>query len=226
MTTNLHRLGAWAGVVCAGTYIFGFAMLVAVLGDSGLGTADADQADVVAFLASRPGLMSLWYLSIYVVNGLALVVLVLALADRLSLKVPELSQLVRAFGLIWATLIIGAGMAANVGLSKVVTLYALDPDAAIALWSIVELIENGIGGGNEILGGVLAILTGLSALLSRLTSRAFGFFSLAVGSAGLLTVLPPLQDSAGAVFGLGYICLFLWIAGILFRSPVSERGRS
>ena len=221
---TLQRWGAWAGAICAGTYIFGFVMLVAVLADTGIGSADAEQAAVVAYMAENPGLMSVWYLSIYVLNGLSLAVLVLALAQHVSEKSPDLAQLVRAFGLIWATLIIAAGMAANVGLSKVVALHATDPVAATALWDIVELIENGIGGGNEVMGGVLAILTSVAMLANPQPARAFACFSFVVGAAGLLTVFHPLQDAAGAVFGLGYILWFLWIALILFRTPVADRG--
>lgn len=221
---TLQRWGAWAGAICAATYIFGFVMILAVLADTGIGSADAEQAAVVAYIAEHPGVMSVWYLSIYVLNGLALAVLVLALAQHVSERSPDLSQLVRAFGLMWATLIIAAGMAANVGLSKVVALHATDPVAAIALWDIVELIENGIGGGNEVLGGVLAILTSFAILATPQPSRTFAGFSLFIGVAGLLTLFHPLQDVAGAVFGLGYILWFLWIALILYRTPVSDRG--
>ena len=130
---------------------------------------------------------------------------------------PGLAEISRSFGLIWATLVIGAGMMANVGLAKVLGLYANDPAAAAALWEIVELVENGIGGGNEVVGGAWAVAIGLAALAGALP-RVFGVFSMIVGIAGLLTVLPPLSEVGGAIFGLGYIAWFIWVGIILIRA--------
>ncbi len=109
-------------------------------------------------------------------------------------------------------------MVANVGLAEVVARYATDPDEAVRMWEIVDMVENGLGGGNEIAGGVWAILVAAAALVTGLFSRWFGWFSLVIGDAGLLTVVPPLRDVAGALFGLGYIVWFVWVGIALLRS--------
>ena len=180
-------------------------------------TGASPSKKIGAVKAMIPALMSAWYLSIYVVNGLFLAVLVLALEARFRDAAPHLAAAVRAFGLIWATLVIGAGMVANVGLGKVVALHSVDPAGAVALWKIVELVENGLGGGNEIVGGVLAVLVGAAGRASGRLPRALSGFSLLVGGAGLVTVLPPLRDAAGAIFGLGYIGWFAWVGVVLWR---------
>lgn len=214
----MQKLGLWGGLcglVCAATYIFGFAIIMGPLGATGYGSAGADMARVLDFFAANPVLMSSWFLTIYVLNGCALVILVLALRAQAAPHAPSLSQVLCAFGMIWATLVIAAGMAANVGLGIVLPLHAEDPARAVDLWETVELVENGIGGGNEIVGGLLALSVGLASVRSGAFPRAFGIASLVIGVAGLLSIIRPLQDIAGAVFGLGYIAWFIWIGIIL-----------
>lgn len=52
----------------------------------------------------------------YVIFGVFLAVLVLALHERLKIKAPALSQISSVFGLVWVGLIIATGMIANIGL--------------------------------------------------------------------------------------------------------------
>ncbi|MDD9923608.1 MAG: hypothetical protein OXQ92_15225, partial [Boseongicola sp.] len=111
---DLRIWGSIAGFVCAATYLFGFA----VLAGTDYGSVIGETTNAMAFLAQNPVLMSVWYLTIYVVNGLFLALLVLALEDRIAPQASEFARVMRTLGLIWATLVIGAGMAANVGLSK------------------------------------------------------------------------------------------------------------
>lgn len=219
---GLRRPGGLAALVCAGTYLFGFVLLFGPLSEVGFGMPGADRAAVVAFIAENRILMSIWYLSIYVLNGLALSLLVLSLEERFAPRLPGLSRVVCATGQIWATLVIGAGMAANVGVGIVAGLHASDPAAALQRWDMVELIENGIGGGNEILGGMLALLTGLAALRAAVLPRLLGLCGMVIGAAGLLTILAPLEPVAAPVFGLGYIAWFIFTGVVFLRTPTPE----
>lgn len=218
----LRRPGGIAALVCAGTYLFGFALLLGALAEAGFGDPGADRAVLVGFIAGNPLLMSVWYLSIYVLNGLALAVFVLALEERLAPSLPGLSAVLRAIGLIWATLVVAAGMTANVGVRTVASLHGSDPEGALLRWDMVELVETGIGGGNEILGGLLALLVGVAALRSGNLPRLLGLLAVAIGVAGLATVAAPLESIAAPVFGLGYIALFVWTGIVLLVSPAPE----
>jgi hypothetical protein len=73
---TLRIAGGLAALICAATYLFGFAMLVTVLAPLGFGSDEIDVAAVVAFIAERPGVLIAWNTLIYVVNALALAVLV------------------------------------------------------------------------------------------------------------------------------------------------------
>jgi hypothetical protein len=117
-----------------------------------------------------------------------------------------------AFGLIWATLVIASGMVANIGAGVVTGLYADEPALAASVWLSLMIVVNGLGGGNEIVGGLWLLLVSLSVLRSSDLPRALGYLGVVVGLAGLVTMIPLLQE-AGSVFGLGMIAWFVW-AGI------------
>lgn len=216
---NLKTWGALAALIDAASYMFGFALLVTMLAPVDYGSDGADPAAIVAFLAGHTGLMIAWNLVIYVLNGLALALLAVALAERFRPQAPGLAQATLTFGALWATLVVAAGMVANVGLSAVVARHATDPVEAARLWEVLHLVENGLGGGNEIAGGVWALVVGVATLVTGQLSRAFGWASLVIGIAGLATIVPGLREVAGALFGLGYIGWFAWVGLALWRRP-------
>ena len=216
--STLQKWGVLSAFMGAATYIFGFALLTTLLAPSGYGMDDADPAKIVAFIVDNQGLMSLWNLTIYVVNGAFLVVLAIVLFDRFKPHAPALAQAAMSFGAIWATLIIGAGMVANVGNAAVAARYGSDPQQAVAMWEIFYNVEIGLGGGNEIVGGIWALVLGTAMLKTGLLPRLLAWFSLVIGIAGLSTVLPFAAEAGAAVFGLGYIVWFVWVGIAFMRS--------
>lgn len=85
---------------------------------------------------------------------MALEVLVVAIHSRLRKGTPGWAEVTRALGLIWATLVLGAGMLANVAVERVAYLAPIDMERAVSLWETLHAVELGLGGGNEIAGGV------------------------------------------------------------------------
>ena len=146
---KLQTIGGLAGLTCAATYVFGFALLVTVLAPLGFGTGDVDARAVVGFIESNAGLLILWNSVIYIVNALALVVLVIAIHARLRANTPDWAAVTCALGLIWATLVIGAGMIANVAVERAAHLAPTEFERAVTLWGTLHAAELGLGGGNE-----------------------------------------------------------------------------
>lgn len=214
---TLIKTGGIAALLCALTYCFGFALLLTLLAPLGFGTGQIDAVAVVAFIAEQPGLMLTWNSVIYIVNALALVLLVLGVHKTLSETTPDWAEVSRAFGLIWAALVLGAGMIANVSVEAALSLFATDPAAAAQSWEMLHSVELGLGGGNEIAGGVWMLCTGLAALRGASLSRPVALVAVLVGLSGLLTVIPAIGDETGAVFGLGAIAWFVMIGVSLLR---------
>ena len=206
---TLQKIGGLAALVCAATYLFGFAFLVTVLAPLGFGTGDIDASAVVAFIDAQPGLLIVWNTVIYILNAFALAVLVVALDARLTIITPEWAAVTRALGLIWATLVLGAGMMANVTVEHAASLFVIDPIQAAEDWALLQVVELGLGGGNEIAGGVWILLVSIAGIMGRSLGKITIGLGLLTGAGGLATLVPAIGDVAGAVFGLGAIAWFI-----------------
>ena len=211
---NLQRIGGIAAMVEATTFVVGFALLMTTLGP--LSNGELDAAAQVSFLAEHSTITYAWNLIIYVVFGVFLAVLAPALHERLKSGAPALMQVATALGLIWAGLVIASGMVANVGAAAVIDLAGTDPARAGTVWLAVDTVVNGLGGGNEIVGGLWVVLLSVAALRSGALPKALSYLGLVAGSAGVITLAPPLTD-VGAVFGLGLIVWFVWLGIVLLR---------
>lgn len=225
---DLQKLGGFAALVEAATFLVGFALLFALLVPAGYVAADGDATQNAAFLANNQAVMYLWYLTIYVVFGVFLVVHALALYERLKAGSPATAQLATAFGMIWAGLVIASGMVANIGTGVVVDLYGRDPTQAGLLWLALNAVVTGLGGGNEIVGGLWVLLVSWAALQAGGFPKLLNYFGGVVGVAGILTAIPALAalEVLGAVFGLGLIVWFVWVGIVMLRgSPSAAYGK-
>ncbi len=208
MKTSWQAVGAWAALFEAFAYIVGFTFMLTVL-QAGL-AEHATPAQQLAHVLGIGGLYKAWNVVIYVLFGAVLVVLVTVLHERLAHGAAMLMKIASAFGLIWAGMVIATGMIANVGLGAVAVIHARDPMQATLVWQTLSAVQDGLGGGVELVGGLWLILLSVAALRQQELSRAFNYLGLLVGVAGALTLIPPLRD-LGAVFGLGQIAWFAWL---------------
>ncbi|MBK7021560.1 MAG: hypothetical protein IPH38_18700 [Candidatus Microthrix sp.] len=70
------------------------------------------------------------------------------------------------FAGIWAALMYASGMISNVGIEAVADLAASEPDRAVAVWSTLDIVTNGLGGGNELVGGIWILLVSIAGLIT------------------------------------------------------------
>ena len=220
---TFEKIGGISALGCAATYLFGFALLVTLLAPLGYGSNEIDVAAVVDFTAARPGILIVWNTVIYIVNALVLAVLVVALHARLAPATPGWAAATRALGLMWATLVLGAGMIANVAVEHTAQLAATDPAAAANLFEIMRTVELGLGGGNEIAGGVWILGVSIAGLRGRSIGKVPAILGIVTGASGLATIIPALGETTGAVFGLGAIAWFIAIGIALFRPAAKSR---
>ena len=219
-----QQIGGVAALSAAATFVFGFALFATMLSDYMSG--DPSPGESVAFLADHEAALYVWNLVIFIVFGVVLVPLVLALHERVQSGAPFLARAALAFGLIWAGLVIAAGMIANIGLGTVTDLYATSPAQAESVWSALDTVQNGLGGGNEIVGGLWVLLVSRVAMTTDTLPRALSWLGIVAGAAGIVTVVPALE-AVGAVFGLGLIAWFAWAGVVMLRTgetgPIASR---
>ena len=208
---TLQKFGGFAALYAGIAYIVGMIGFLLVVG------WPEDPAQQVNVLVNNQSAQHMLYLIVYQIWAVVLVVLTLALYERFKTISPAMVQIVTAIGIIWATLVIASGMIFNIGMETVVNLYGKDPAQATTVWLVIESVTNGIGGGNEIVGGLWMLLISWVALQAGGFPKALNYLGVVVGAAGILSALPELGD-VGLIFGLVQIVWFIWLGIVLLRS--------
>lgn len=214
---QLQKMGGLAALINAAAYIVGFSLALTYLAPV---MNASDPTQYVAFLAGNQTLMVTWYIIIYLIAGVFMVPLSLALHARLKVNAPALMQNATAFGLIWATTIIISGMIQVNDVGVLADLYAKDPAQATTVWLALSAVERGIGGVIELPGGVWVLLVSWAALLAGGLPKPLSYLGVAIGVAGIVTVVPALGEG-GSVFGLGFILWFIWAGLVMLRGAES-----
>jgi Domain of unknown function (DUF4386) len=216
MMNDLQKMGGVAALIQAAAYVVGLGLALTLLAP----VLDADPDQYVAFLVDNLILMHIWHLIIYLVAGVFLVVLALALHERIEADSPAMAQTATAFGLIWAGLVIASGMLMINDAGVVAEIYDKDPAQAASVWLALSAVEEGLGGAIELPGGLWVLLLSWAALRAGGLPRALNYLGAVIGVAGILTVVPTLE-ALGVAFGLGFIVWFAWVGIVMLRAGPS-----
>ncbi|MEP3346217.1 MAG: hypothetical protein ABJN34_00405 [Litoreibacter sp.] len=149
---------------------------------------------------------------IHILNAFALAVFVVALEARLKSTTPDWAAITRALELMCATLVLDAGMMAIVTAEHAAALFVINPMQAAEDWALLQVVETGLGGGNEIAAGMWILLVSIAGMMGRSLGKISIGLGLLTGAGGLATLMPAIEDMAGAVFGLGAIGWFIAIS--------------
>jgi len=175
----------------------------------------------VALMADNLAFLYIMHLIVYVVWGVFMVVLSLALYERLKAGSPAIVQTATVFGIFWACVIITSGMIHNIGMENVVDLYGKDPAQAATVWLAIDSVLGGLGGSNEILGGIWILLISWAALRAGELPRVLNYLGVAIGVAGIISVVPALAELFIYIFALGQIVWFVWLGIVMLRGSPS-----
>jgi hypothetical protein len=212
---TLQKFGGFAALYLGVVYMIGMVIFLVVLDYLSI----TDPAQKVALLVDKQMVIFSTNLLMYVFFGVFLIILSLALYDRLKSRAPAIMQVATVIGIIWAGSLIASGMVANAGIAPVVALYAKDPAQAALTWQGIETVANGLGNSNgEILGGLLTLLVSLAALRSGGLPRSMNILGLLVGVVGIIALVPGLTELMTGVFGLSQIIWFVWLGIVLLTS--------
>jgi hypothetical protein len=215
---TLQKFGGFAALYLAAANLVGMVLFLVVLDYLSI----TDPAQKVALNVDKHTVIFATNLLMYVFFGLFLIVLSLALYDRLKSSAPAIMQVATAIGIIWAGALIVSGMVANAGLAVIVPLYAKDPAQAALTWQGIEAVVHGLGFGNgDILGGLLTLLVSLAALRAGGLPKGLNILGLLVGAVGILSIIPGLTELMAGIFGLGLIIWEVWLGIVLLRSNPS-----
>ncbi len=215
LKSNNQIIGGISAIIVSCLYVFGFTILFSILQP----TIDETKSgfDKLKFIIDNKTIYQTWILLIYVLFGIVLVPLTVSLSENFKEQNTIWTKITPVFGFIWAGLVIASGMIGVIGIDSVSTIYDLDSNAALTFWKTIEAIQNGLGGGVEIIGGLWVFLISLVGLKQSVFNKFLNYFGLIVGCAGILTIIPGLND-LGAVFGLTQIVWFIWIGIAMIKN--------
>jgi hypothetical protein len=219
MMNDQQKMGGVAALYEAAVYVLGMVFFLLVVDYPSV----VDPVQKVALLVDNQAIIYIMYLLLYVVSGIFLVVLALALYERLKAGSPAIMQIATAIGLIWACVVIASGYVFNMGMDTVVDLYGKDPAQAATVWLAIESVSAGLGGAKgEILGGIWVLLASWAALRAGGLPRALNYLGVVIGVAGILSAVPALGElGLGIIFALGQIVWFVWLGIVMLRGSPS-----
>lgn len=218
-TTGQQKAGGLAALYLALAYLVAMPYFLIVVNYPSV----VDPVKKVALLADNRSSMHVMYLITYVIFGVVLAVLAVALYNRLKDGMPATMQIATAVGLIWAVVLIASGLVFNAGMGTVAGLYHSHPAQAVSIWQAIEPVTDGLSGANgEILGGVWVLLVSWAALRTGGLPRMLSWLGLGIGTVGVLSVVPVLKDAAYG-FGLLQIVWLAWL-GIVMLRPAKSRA--
>jgi hypothetical protein len=219
---NVQKIGGFAALYLAAAYAIGILLFLVVLDYPHI----VEPAQRVALLIDKPMVIYLTNLLLYVIFGVFLVVVALALYERLQVVASTIMRMATAIGLIWAGMLIASGMIANTGIAPTVALYGKDPAQAALAWVAIETVTNGLSSANgEILGGVWVLLVTWAAWQAQSLPRGLNYLGLVVGMVGLVSAIPGLNDLTG-LFGVAQMLWFIWLGIVLLRSKPSAAAEA
>ena len=219
---TLQKFGGFAALYMAAAYLIGMVIFLVILDYPSI----TDPAQKAALLVKMPMVTFSTNLLMYVFFGVFLIVLSLALYDRLKSGAPAIMQVATAIGIIWAGSLIASGMVANAGIAPVVALYTRDPAQAALTWQGIEIVASGLGNGNgEIKGGLWMLLVSWAALRSGGLPKGLNILGLLASVVGIVSIFPGLTDLTG-LFGLIQIIWFVWLGIILLRSNPNQAAQN
>jgi hypothetical protein len=214
---NLQKMGGIAALYLAVVYLTGIVLFLFVLSYPSI----VEPAQKVALLVDKQMVIYITNLLIYVIFGVFLVVLALALYERLNTASPAIIRTATVIGFIWAGVLIASGMVSNAGIAPVVALYGKDPAQAALAWLAIESVANGLSCANgEILGGLLTLLASWAALQVSGLPKGLNYLGILVGVVGIISIVPGLNDLVG-VFGMSQTLWFVWLGLVMLRSSPS-----
>ena len=214
---SLQRMGGMAALYEAAAYIVGMIGFLAVVDVSSV----VDPVQKVALMADNVAFLYILHVSVYVGWGIFMVVLALALYERLKAGAPAMVQTATVFGLFWGCVILVSGMIHNVGMQNVVELYRTDPAQAGTVWLTIDSVLGGLAGSNEAIGGLWVLLVSWAALRAGEFSKILHYLGIVIGVAGIVSIVPALAQIFIFVFALGQIVWFIWLGIAMLRSSQS-----
>jgi len=216
---TLQKMGGIAALICAATYLVSLGLFVTLLAPFADPAMEFTQ--FMEFFLANQTIIFIWHVLMYLVNGVFLVILALALFDRLKSGAPGMAQAATVFGLIWAGLVFASGFITLYGWEMLAGPYPSNLAQAASLKPALDMITTGLDHSDRFLGCLWVLLVSWAALRAGVLPKALNYLGLAIGVPGIISTAFPALTELGIAFGMGVIVWWIWLGIVLLRTRPS-----
>ena len=156
----------------------------------------------------------------YILFGAVLVFLTYGLQKHQRSFSPHLSTTAAVFGYIWSGLVIASGMIGNILLQDIMQTGPETAENSLQLVNAVSTVTEGLGGGNEFVGGIWSLLVSIAFLKNETSPKALIILGTLVGISGIATLFP--IELFTEIFGMSQLLWFFYLGVFLLRRPAIE----
>ena len=199
MIKNLQKMGGIAALGHTAALVVGMVLSFTLM----FPLLDAAPDQALKFLAENQTLVYVWNLIVNWGSAITLVIMVLALYERLKAGSPVLIQTATVFGFVWAGLIIGTGNLMLHNFGVVANLNGNNPAQAAAWTALVR--------------SLWVLLLSLATLRTGGLTKALSCLGVFLGIAGILTMIPALAETMFMIFGPGMMVWSAWVGIVMLR---------
>lgn len=208
---NRQTQGGVSALICASSFIVGLVLILLVAPDFNDGPDER-----LRTLSKFSGFFQLWYFLIYVVFGVCLLILSIALLEPIKREHRPLEQITTLASYLWACYIFASGF---IAIFSIEFLFANHFDFSVdmvEMWRDIYTVQMALGEGVEWVGGIWVILINTCLYLEKRFRTSVVYFGFFASFFGLLTLKPEWQEM-GAIFGILQVVWFIWIGILLLR---------
>jgi hypothetical protein len=210
---GLQKIGGIAALIQGILFIVFPVFLFAILPSLGLEASTgpnglADPAKVLPAAAKSP-LVSIFGL-LDVPVAVCLLLIMLALHERLQSDSPILIRIASGSGLVGTVLFLAVGMGRFAGISHLATLYPQDPASVATAYLAAGTVVEGLNNAAVFAYGWWILLASWAGLNTGRLPKLLCYLGLLLGLTGIITFLFPVPPVLGIVW-------FLWLGAVLLR---------
>jgi hypothetical protein len=215
MTHGIQRAGGAAALAAALAFVFVFALVATTLAP--MTSPDLAFSEYLSLHQAYGTLIYIWHFAMYIVFGLCLTIVALAIHERLKEGSPAISRIAVALGLMYSAFVILGGLLTIHGDEAVLALAARDPAGADALRRTLAVISLCVDSSDRLLGCLWVGLASLAALKPRALPRGLAILGLVIGAPAIIGMALPSLLALSYVFGIGIIVWLAWLGVVMLR---------
>lgn len=211
---DTRRNGAFAAFALAAAPV-AFFLAILASGAAGVGPG-SDPASGLAAALQNPVLFG-GFGAASVFLGASLIVLALALHERLRGAAPFAVRIGTAAGVIGGALFVTNGLGPLLGPARLAELDAQDHEVAVAAYAAFSLVGHLLFSGGQVMFGAFALIDNVVGARARLLPRLPSYLGMLLGIVMILGVAVP-EGPLGLVFPVLILVWSLWLGVALLRS--------